>query len=176
METKHEETYSPEYQRQVRYQFESFCRKVIHSDRCDYLRRILRHMEYETNFSALPEACLDSIGRMESSLRRIWPVPLLHRLRPEAADRVQADGSDHLELQYLTREVAEQPAHRHGNAEYGKTCPGHFGHVFPPKPGVILTVEEEKAPKALAARNQEREQTNFLWRQGRDPHTAHDDA
>lgn len=68
METKHEETYSPEYQRQVRYQFESFCRKVIHSERCDYLRRMLHHMEYETNFSALPEACLDSIGRVEGSL------------------------------------------------------------------------------------------------------------
>ena len=68
METKHEKTYSPEYQRQVRYQFESFCRKVIHSERCDYLRRMLHHMEYETNFSALPEACLDSIGRVEGSL------------------------------------------------------------------------------------------------------------
>lgn len=68
VETKHEETYSPEYQRQVRYQFESFCRKVIHSERCDYLRRMLRHMEYETNFSALPEACLDNIGRVEGSL------------------------------------------------------------------------------------------------------------
>lgn len=68
METKHEETYSPEYQRQVRYQFESFCRKVIHSERCDYLRRMLRHMEYETNFSALPEACLDGIGQVESSV------------------------------------------------------------------------------------------------------------
>lgn len=62
METKHEETYSPEYQRQVRYQFESFCRKVIHSERCDYLRQFLRRTEHETNFSALPEA---SLSRME---------------------------------------------------------------------------------------------------------------
>lgn len=46
----------------------SACRKVIHSERCDYLRRMLHHMEYETNFSALPEACLDSIGRVEGSL------------------------------------------------------------------------------------------------------------
>lgn len=68
MEAKHEETYSPEYQRQVRYQFESFCRKVIHSERCDYLRRMLRHMEYETNFSALPEGCLNSVDRVESNV------------------------------------------------------------------------------------------------------------
>lgn len=65
METKHEEIYSPEYQRQVRYQFESFCRKVIHSERCDYLRHILRRMEHETNFSALPEAVLGSMGHEE---------------------------------------------------------------------------------------------------------------
>lgn len=68
VEAKHEETYSPEYQRQVRYQFESFCRKVIHSERCDYLRRMLRHMEYETNFSALPEGCLNSVDRVESNV------------------------------------------------------------------------------------------------------------
>lgn len=66
MDAKHEETYSPEYQRQIRYQFESFCRKVIHSERCDYLRRLLRRMEYETNFSALPEAWLDSMGWPEN--------------------------------------------------------------------------------------------------------------
>ena len=62
METKHEESYPPEYQRQVRYQFEAFCRKVIHSERCDYLRQFLRRTEHETNFSALPEA---SRNRME---------------------------------------------------------------------------------------------------------------
>lgn len=65
MEMKHEESYPPEYQRQVRYQFESFCRKVIHSERCDYLRQFLRRTERETNFSALPEASLNRMACAE---------------------------------------------------------------------------------------------------------------
>lgn len=63
------ETYDPDFQRQIRYQFESFCKKVIHSERCDYLRWLLRHMENETNFSALPATCIDSIGHTEGWAR-----------------------------------------------------------------------------------------------------------
>lgn len=65
METKDMEKYTLGYQRQVRYQFESFCKKVIHSERCDYLRWLLRHAKHEINFSALPAAHIDSIGHTE---------------------------------------------------------------------------------------------------------------
>lgn len=65
VETKDTEKYASDYQRQVRYQFESFCKKVIHSERCDYLRWLLRHTEKETNFSALPVASLDRMGHTE---------------------------------------------------------------------------------------------------------------
>lgn len=50
----------------VRYQFESLCRKVIHSERCDCLRCLLRYMEHEISFSALPKARLGGIGYVES--------------------------------------------------------------------------------------------------------------
>ena len=48
-------------QRRIRYQFESFCKTVIRNERYDYMNWLLHHMEHETNFSALPEALLDSI-------------------------------------------------------------------------------------------------------------------
>lgn len=44
---------------QIRYQFESFCKKVIHSERCDYLRQLQRRSEHEVPFSDLPSAMLD---------------------------------------------------------------------------------------------------------------------
>lgn len=51
-----------QFQRRNQYQFESFCKKVIHSERCDYLRWLLRHTEHEINFSALPPAYLERIS------------------------------------------------------------------------------------------------------------------
>ena len=51
-----------EYQRHIRYQFESFCKKVIAHERCDYLRWKLRYVENETNFSDLPAAYLEGLN------------------------------------------------------------------------------------------------------------------
>lgn len=51
-----------QYQTRNQYQFESFCKKVIHSERCDYLRWLLRHTEHEINFSDLPSAYLERIS------------------------------------------------------------------------------------------------------------------
>ena len=51
-----------EYQRHIRYQFESFCKKVIGHERCDYLRWKLRYAENETNFSDLPTAYLEGLS------------------------------------------------------------------------------------------------------------------
>ena len=48
-------------QRRVRYQFEFFCMKVIDGERCDYLRKLMKKMEWESSFSDLPEAVLTSI-------------------------------------------------------------------------------------------------------------------
>lgn len=53
------------FQRRIRYQFESFCKKVISCERIDYLRWLLRRMEHETNFSALPSACLSEIRSLD---------------------------------------------------------------------------------------------------------------
>ena len=37
-------------QRRVRYQFEIFCMKVIDGERCDYLRKLMKKMEWESSF------------------------------------------------------------------------------------------------------------------------------
>ena len=48
-------------QRRVRYQFEIFCMKVIDGERCDYLRKLMKKMEWESSFSDLPETVLTSL-------------------------------------------------------------------------------------------------------------------
>ena len=48
-------------QTKVRYQFESFCKKVINGERCDYLRELMRRSAWESSFSDLPPAVIDRI-------------------------------------------------------------------------------------------------------------------
>ena len=45
-------------QKRVRYQFEIFCMKVIDGERCDYLRKLMKKMGWESSFSVLQEAVL----------------------------------------------------------------------------------------------------------------------
>ncbi len=56
-----------QFQKRNQFQFESFCKKVIHSERCDYLRWLLRHAEHEISFSDLPPAYLERINASRSS-------------------------------------------------------------------------------------------------------------
>ena len=42
-------------QKRVRYQFEIFCMKVIDGERCDYLRKLMKKMGWESSFSDLPD-------------------------------------------------------------------------------------------------------------------------
>lgn len=53
------------FQRRIRYQFESFCKKVISNERSDYMRSLRRHTAHETNFSALPSEYLSDIRSMD---------------------------------------------------------------------------------------------------------------
>lgn len=53
-------------QRRVRYQFEIFCMKVIDGERCDYLRKLMKKMEWESSFSDLPETVLTSLCTFDS--------------------------------------------------------------------------------------------------------------
>ena len=53
-------------QRRVRYQFEIFCMKVIDGVRCDYLRKLMKKMEWESSFSDLPEAVLTKLCTFDS--------------------------------------------------------------------------------------------------------------
>lgn len=52
--------------RRVRYQFEIFCMKIIDGERCDYLRQLMRKMEWESSFSDLPEAVLTNLCTFDS--------------------------------------------------------------------------------------------------------------
>lgn len=54
-------------QRRVRYQFEIFCMKVIDGERCDYLRKLMKKMEWESSFSDLPETVLTSLCTFDSN-------------------------------------------------------------------------------------------------------------
>ena len=53
-------------QRRVRYQFESFCMKVIDGERCDYFRQLMKKMEWESSFSDLSEAVLTNLCTFDS--------------------------------------------------------------------------------------------------------------
>ena len=53
-------------QRRVRYQFEIFCMKIIDGERCDYLRQLMKKMEWESSFSDLPEAVLTNLCTFDS--------------------------------------------------------------------------------------------------------------
>lgn len=58
---------TPTQKTRIRYQLESFCKKVIHSERCDYLRQLQRLSDREMSFSDLPPATLDRLSSMEDA-------------------------------------------------------------------------------------------------------------
>lgn len=61
MQENREDRTSPEYKKHTQYEFESFCKLVIHSGRCDYLRRFLRRTEVEKNFSDFSEGFVENL-------------------------------------------------------------------------------------------------------------------
>lgn len=52
---------SPSQKTRVRYQFESFCKKVLRGERCDYYREQRRTAAREVCFSDLPTSLLDRL-------------------------------------------------------------------------------------------------------------------
>lgn len=70
MHQQRNEKYSLEYKRDVRYEFELFCKKVIHSERCDYLRWYLRRAEVERNFSELPDHVVNNFASRDDMLAK----------------------------------------------------------------------------------------------------------
>lgn len=56
------------FQRRIRYQFESFCKKVIRNERFDYMQQLQRHTEREMHFSELSCDYLEGICSRDS-----WP-------------------------------------------------------------------------------------------------------
>lgn len=53
---------SPSRKTSIRYQFESFCKKVLRNERSDYDREQRRRAAREQLFSELPTALLDRLG------------------------------------------------------------------------------------------------------------------
>ena len=82
------EKYSSEYKRDVRYEFESFCKKVIRSERCDYLRWYLRHAEVEKNFSDLPDYVVNNFSSRDGSLAEEYMFEICGYAIPIRDDRL----------------------------------------------------------------------------------------
>ena len=53
---------SPSQKTSIRYQFETYCKKVLRGERCDYLRQVLHRAKREVCFSELPFDALLQIG------------------------------------------------------------------------------------------------------------------
>lgn len=91
----------------IRYQFESYCKKVIRGERCDYLREVLRRAEKEICFSDLPEGILMQMGTSDDYSVEHYVFEIHgHRISivderlGEALLQVDADGRDLLLLAY----------------------------------------------------------------------------
>ena len=98
---------SPSQKTSVRYQFESYCKKVIRGERCDYLREVLRRAEKEICFSDLPEGILMQMGISDDYPVEHYVFEIRgHRISitderlGEALLQVDADGRDLLLLAY----------------------------------------------------------------------------
>ena len=98
---------SPSQKTSVRYQYESYCKKVIRGERCDYLREVLRRAEKEVCFSDLPEGILMQMGISDDYPVEHYVFEIRgHRISitderlGEALLRVDADGRDLLLLAY----------------------------------------------------------------------------
>ena len=98
---------SPSQKTSVRYQFESYCKKVIRGERCDYLREVLRRAEKEVCFSDLPEGILMQMGISDDYPVEHYVFEIRgHRISitderlGEALLQVDADGRDLLLLAY----------------------------------------------------------------------------
>lgn len=97
----------PNQKTSVRYQFESYCKKVIRGERCDYLREVLRRAEKEVCFSDLPEGILVEMGNVDDYPIEHYVFKIQgHRISirderlGEALLRVDADGRKLLLLAY----------------------------------------------------------------------------
>ena len=91
----------------IRYQFESYCKKVIRGERCDYLREVLRRAEKEVCFSDLPEGILMQMGTSDDYSVEHYVFEIRgHRISivderlGEALLQVDTDGRDLLLLAY----------------------------------------------------------------------------
>ena len=75
-------------QRRVRYQFEIFCMKIINGERCDYLRQLMKKMEWESSFSDLPEAGLTTLCTFASDPAELYIAPFYGHPIPINHDRL----------------------------------------------------------------------------------------
>lgn len=57
--------FPPSFKTKTRYQFESFCKKVLDGERCDYFRELARRAEWESHFSDFPTALIESLYSLD---------------------------------------------------------------------------------------------------------------
>ncbi len=99
---------SPSQKTSIRYQFETYCKKVLRGARCDYLRQVLRRADRELCFSDLPASLLEQLCTSDDYPidRYVFElfgheVSILNERLGEALLRMGSDGRDILLLAYF---------------------------------------------------------------------------
>lgn len=99
---------SPSQKTSIRYQFESYCKKVLRGERCDYLREILHRADHELCFSDLPASLLERLCAtddypMDRYVFELYGhhVAILNDRLGEALLRMGPNGRDILLLAYF---------------------------------------------------------------------------
>lgn len=88
MQEYRENRTSPEYKKRIRYEFESFCKLVIHSGRCDYLRRFLRRAEVEKDFSDFFEGFIENLRSEHGCPDEVYVFNICGYMVPIKDDRL----------------------------------------------------------------------------------------
>lgn len=88
MQENRKDKYSPEYKKRVRYEFESFCKQVIHSGRCDYLRQYMRRAEVEKNFSDFSKGFVENLQSEHGRLDEVYVFNICGYMVPIKDDRL----------------------------------------------------------------------------------------
>lgn len=99
---------SPSQKTSIRYQFETYCKKVLRGERCDYLRQVLRRANREVCFSDLPATILERLCAsdyypMDRYVFELYghQVVVLNERLGEALMQMGPDGRDVLLLGYF---------------------------------------------------------------------------
>lgn len=98
----------PSQKTSIRYQFETYCKKVLRGEHCDYLRQVIRWTDRTTCFSDLSEKTLAKMGEVDDYPSNYYvfetqghQIPIWDERLGAALLQIEADGRDILLLSYI---------------------------------------------------------------------------